>query len=213
LADFFSRSAVIDLAKDGPRLREGAFRYYGSLRLAPGKYRIRAFVRDEERGRFAFQVVRLDVPEPEARALRALPPLFFSAQGPGISLRDPSESKKPGSEPFELAGDAFIPQLRPQLASGKPTRLCLLLYAAGADPSGPLVRLEARVRDAQGHASAPAQFSVIGRTAPDASGLSKLLVEFAPQGLPPGNYSLLVTFRDSEGKGAPAETEAHFQIL
>jgi VWFA-related protein len=213
LADFFSRSAVIDLAKDGPRLREGAFRYYGSLRLAPGKYRIRSFVRDEEQGRFAFQVVGLNVPAPEARALRAMPPLFFSAQGPGISLRDPSENRKPGSEPFELGGAAFVPQLRPQLPSGKSTRLCLLLYAASTEPGGPLVQLEARVRDAQGHASAPAQFSVIGRTAPDASGLSKLLVEFAPQPLPPGNYSLLVTFRDSGGKGAPAETEAHFQIL
>jgi hypothetical protein len=213
LADFFSRAVALDLARDGARLREGAFRYYGSLRLSPGKYRIRSFVRDEERGRFAFQVVRLEVPEPEDRALRALPPLFFSAQEPGISLRDPSESKKPGSEPFELAGDGFIPQLRPQLPSGKSTRLCLLLYAASAEPGAPLIQLEARVRDAQGHASAPAQFSVIGRTAPDASGLSKLLVEFAPQPLPPGNYSLLVTFRDSGGKGPPAETEARFQIL
>jgi hypothetical protein len=142
-----------------------------------------------------------------------MPPLFFAAQGPGISLRDPSESKKPGSEPFELGGDGFIPQLRPQLPSGKSTRLCLLLYAASAEPGAPLVQLEARVRDAQGHASAPARFSVIGRTAPDASGLSKLLVEFAPQPLPPGNYSLLVTFRDSGGKGPPAETEARFQIL
>jgi len=214
LADFFSRSVAIDVARDGARLRDGAFRYYGSLRLGPGKYRIRSFVRDEERGRYAFQVARLDVPEPaEARALRALPPLFFSAGGPGISLKDPSESKKSGSEPFELAGDVFIPQLRPQLASGKSTRLCLLLYSAAAVPGAPLVRLEARVRDSQGHASAPAQFSVIGRTAPDASGLSKLLVEFAPQVLPPGNYSLLVTFRDSGGKGVPLETEAHFQIL
>src|SRR5439155_276727 len=82
------------------------------FRLAPGKYRIRSFVRDEERGRFAFQVVRLDVPEPaETRALRALPPLFFSAGGPGISLKDPAPATKPGSEPFELAGDLFIPQL------------------------------------------------------------------------------------------------------
>jgi hypothetical protein len=215
LADFFSRSVALDLARDGPRLREGAFRYYGTLRLAPGKYRIRSLVRDEERGRFAFQVVNLDVPAPEASALRALPPLFFSAQqGPGISLKDPSPNKgAAASEPFELAGDGFIPQLRPQLASGKSTRLCLLLYAAAASPGAPLVRLDARVRDAQGHASVPAQFSVIGRTAPDASGLSKLLVEFAPQALPPGNYSLLVTFQDSGGKSAPTETEAHFQIL
>jgi hypothetical protein len=215
LADFFSRSVALDLARDGPRLREGAFRYYGSLRLAPGKYRIRSFVRDEERGRFAFQVVNLDVPPPEARALRALPPLFFSPQqGPGISLKDPSPNKGVAvSEPFELAGDVFIPQLRPQLASGKSTRLCLLLYAASDDPKTPVVSVEARIRDAQGHAWAPAQFAVIGRTNPDATGLWKLLVEFSPQALPPGNYSLRITFRDSDGKGAPTESEAPFKIL
>jgi hypothetical protein len=217
LADFFSRSVALDLARDGPRLREGAFRYYGSLRLAPGKYRIRSFVRDEERGRFAFQVVNLDVPAPEARAPRALPPLFFSAQqGLGISLKDPSQNKGTGSavsEPFELAGDMFIPQLRPQLTSGKSTRLCLLLYAAGDDPKTPVISLEARIRDAQGHAWAPALFSVIGRTNPDATGLYKLLVEFSPQALPPGNYSLRIVLRHSDGKGAPTESEAPFKIL
>lgn len=215
LADFFSRSVALDLARDGPRLREGAFRYYGSLRLAPGKYRIRSFVRDEERGRFAFQVVNLDVPAPEARSLRALPPLFFSTQqDPGISLRDPSPNNGgPISEPFELAGDLFIPQLRPQLASGKSTRLCLLLYAAGASSKTPAVSLEARIRDAQGHAWAPAQFSVIGRTNPDATGLWKLVVEFSPQALPPGNYFLRIVFRESDGNGAPTESEAPFTIL
>jgi hypothetical protein len=216
LADFFARSVALDLARDGARLRDGAFRYFGSLRLLPGKYRIRSFVRDEDRGRFAFQVVPLEVPAAEARALRAFPPIFVDSQGPGISLRDPTEKKgavSPASEPFELAGDAFVPRLRPQLLSGTPTRLCLLLYAASTDPKGPLVRLEARIRDAKGHASAPARFAVIGRTAPDASGLWKLLVEFAPQALPPGNYSLRVTFQDSAGTGPIAETEAPFQIL
>jgi VWFA-related protein len=213
LADFFSRSVAVDLARDGPRLREGAFRYYGTLRLAPGSYRIRSFVRDEDRGRFAFQVVSLDVPEPAVRALRAMPPLFFAADGPGISLKDPSKPEGAGREPFELAGNAFVPQLRPRIVSGKSARLCLLLYAASADPNDPLLRLEARVRDAHGRLSSPAQFSVIGRTAPDASGLTKLLVEFAPQGLPPGDYSLSVTFRDSRVSGPPAVTEAPFQIL
>jgi VWFA-related protein len=213
LADFFSRSVGIDLSRDGPRLRDGAFRYYGILRLSPGKYRIRSFVRDEERGRFGFRVVSLDVPAPESGALRALPPLFVAAEGPGISLRDQTGREGSVSEPFELAGDSFVPQVRPRLAAGKSTRLCLLIYSAGAAAAGPLMRLEARIRDEQGHSFEPAQFSVIGRTAPDSKGLWKLLVEFAPQALPSGDYSLLVTLRDSAGKGATAETEAPFKIL
>jgi VWFA-related protein len=212
LADFFSRSVGIDLSRDGSRLRDGPFRYYGILRLSPGRYRIRSFVRDEERGRFGFRVVTLDVPAPEPGALRALPPLFVAAEGPGISLRDQT-GKGSVSEPFELAGDSFVPQVRPRLAGGKSTRLCLLVYSTGAAAAGPLVRLEARIRDEQGHSFEPAQFSVIGRTVPDSKGLWKLLVEFAPQALPSGEYSLLVTFRDSARNGAVAETEAPFTIL
>lgn len=213
LADFFSRSVAIDLARDGSRLRDGAFRYYGLLRLSPGTYRIRTFVRDEDSGRFGFRVVSLDVPASEAGALRALPPLFFADEGSGISLRDRTEKKPSVSEPFEIAGDAFVPQIRPRLAAGKPTRLCLLLYSAGKDPADTLVRLEAWVRDVRGRSFEPAQFSVVGRTAPDARGLWKLLVDFAPQSLPPGDYSLSVTFRDSAGNSRVAQTEAPFSIL
>jgi VWFA-related protein len=215
LADFFSRAVGIDVARDGARLRDGAFRYYGTLRLPAGRYRIRSFVRDEDGGRFAFRVVLLEVPNGASTTVRALPPLFFGAERAGISLRDrPSDPDPAAREPFELAGDPFIPQVRPRLAAGHPTRLCLLLYAAAnSNPASPHLRLEARIRDAQGRSSRPAQFDVIGRTAPDETGLWKLLVEFAPQALPPGNYSLLVIFRDSAGGNVPAETEAPFTIL
>ena len=213
LADFFSRSVAIDLARDRTRLSDGAFRYYGVLRLFPGKYRIRTFVRDEDSGRFGFRVVPLDVPPSEAGVLRALPPLFVAAEGHGISLRDRERHESSVSEPFELAGDSFVPQLRPRLAAGQPTRLCLLLYSGAPDPTRSLVRLEARIRDGLGHSFEPARFSVVARTAPDARGLWKLLIDFAPQSLPPGDYSLLITFGDSAGKGAAAETEAPFTIL
>jgi hypothetical protein len=132
--------------------------------------------------------------------------------GPGISLRDPATTKAAAAEPFELAGESFVPQLHPQLAPGKPARVCLLLYGASAEPSA-LVRVEARVRDRNGKATTPARFAVVGRTKPDARGLTKLLVELEGEPLPPGEYSLSVTYRDPAGKGTPAETEAAFRIL
>jgi hypothetical protein len=59
------------------------------------------------------------------------------------------------------------------------------------------------------------RFAVRGRGSDGArfERLTKLLVELEVNALPPGDYSLAVTFRDPCGRGAPAETRAGFRIL
>jgi VWFA-related protein len=213
VADFFARSVVLDLAKEETRLRGGAFRYCGSLRLLPGKYRLRAFVRDEDQGHFSFRTVSLDVPEVGTAVLQALPPLFLERDVPSVSVSEPSgKESAPAAELFELAGEGFLPRLRPQLFAGEVARLCLMLYAR-AGGAGDSFQLEVRVRDAQGRVFAPARFVVLGRSAPDSTGLMKLLVEFTPLPLPPGDYSLLVTVLDPAGSSPAAQTEAPFRML
>jgi VWFA-related protein len=213
VADFFTRSVTLDLATEGALLRAGAFRYCGSLRLLPGRYHLRAFVRDEDLGRFSFRIASFEVPDGAKAGVRALPPLFFEAGASGVSVSEPAgkESAR-AADLFELAGEVFLPRLRPGLTAGKAARLCLILYTragAGGDP----FQIDARVRDAQGRAFAPARFAVLGRSSPDSTGLLKLLVEFTPLSMPPGDYSLSVTVRDSEGSHPAAQTEAPFRIL
>jgi VWFA-related protein len=214
VADFFTRSVALDLAKEGAHLRAGAFRYCGSLRLLPGRYRLRAFVRDEDRGRFSFRIASLEVPDAANAGVRALPPLFFESGGAsGVSVSEPAgKETSRAADLFELAGEGFLPQLRPGIAVGKVTRLCLMLYPrAGA--AGDPFQIDARVRDAQGRAFAPARFVVLGRSSPDSTGLLKLLVEFIPLSLPPGDYSLSVTVSDPRDLNSPAQAEAPFRIL
>lgn len=213
VVDFFTRSVTIDLAKDGSRLRAGAFRYCGSLRLLPGKYRLRAFVRDEDQGRFSFRVASLEVPDVAQAGVRALPPLFFEPGATGVSVSQPAgKESSAAAELFELAGEAFLPRLRPGLAVGRATRLCLMLYPRTGTASDPF-QIDARIRDAQGRAFIPARFVVLGRSSPDATGLLKLLVEFIPLSLPPGDYSLSVTVRDPKDSNPGAQAEAPFRIL
>ena len=215
VADFFTRSVALDLTKESAHLRAGAFRYCGSLRLLPGRYRLRAFVRDEDLGRSSLRIVSLEVPAAagaDADA-RALPPLFFDAVTAGVSVSEPaSKESASAAELFELAGEGFLPRLRPGLAAGQAARLCLMLYPrAGA--AGATFQIDARVRDAQGHAFTPGRFAVLGRSSPDATGLVKLLVEFIPQSLPPGDYSLSVTVRDPGASNPATQAEAPFRIL
>ncbi len=214
VVDFFTRAVALDLAKESAHLRAGAFRYCGSLRLLPGRYHLRAFVRDEDRGRFSFRVASLEVPDAAKVGLRALPPVFFESGGAsGVSVSEPAgKESAPAAELFELAGEGFLPSLRPGLTAGRVARLCLMLYQrAGA--AGDPFQIDARVRDTQGRAFAPARFAVLGRSSPDSTGLLKLLVEFTPLSLPPGDYSLSVTVRDPGDTNLAARADAPFRIL
>ncbi len=90
VADYFARSIVLDVAKDGARLRSGGLRYCGSLRLLPGSYRLRVFAQDEDRGQFSFKAVSVEVPEAEKAAVQVLHPLFLEPEAPGVNVSEPA---------------------------------------------------------------------------------------------------------------------------
>src|SRR5262249_37872693 len=129
VVDFFTRSVSLDLAKESARLRTGAFRYCGSVRLLPGKYHLRAFVRDEDQGRYSFRVASLEIPADTQAGVRALPPIFFEpGAAAGLALTEPKGKESVvAAELFELAGEIFLPQLRPGLTDGRAMRICLMV--------------------------------------------------------------------------------------
>ncbi|MEP7131610.1 MAG: VWA domain-containing protein [Acidobacteriota bacterium] len=212
VADFFTRSITMEPAQQ-EALRNGAFRYCGSIRVVAGKYRLRAFVRENESGRHAFRVASIDVPEGSKAALHALPPLFVNSEAaPGISVSEPAgKESAAASEVFQIGGSGFIPQLTPQIESGKPARLCVMVYSHGraADEA---FQMEATVLGAGGRPFPPAKVVVLGRSLPDTTGLQKLLVEFTPLSLPAGEYSLSLTLRD-KGQASATRADTLFRIF
>ena len=213
VADFFARSVTMEVSQR-EALRSGAFRYCGSIRVVAGKYRLRAFVRENEQGRHAFRVAWIDVPEGSQTSLHALPPVFVSSDlAPGISVSEPAGKESPSaSEIFQIGGDGFIPQLTPQLEPGKPARLCVMVYSHGRG-ANEAFQMEATVLGAGGRRFPPAGFVVVGRSLPDTTGLQKLLVEFTPLSLPAGEYSLSLTLRDKGQSSATRAAAAIFRIL
>jgi hypothetical protein len=72
--------------------------------------------------------------------------------------------------------------------------------------------LEAKVWDAKGRAFAPSGFRLVGRSAPDAHGLVKILANFTPGLLPPGEYALSVSLGGQENSDATTPARAPFRI-
>jgi hypothetical protein len=209
--DYRSRAVTLDLERDAEHLRRGPLRYYAPLQLPPGRYRIRVLARDESLGRAGFQAVSLEVPESgTADPLLSSPPLFVAPDG-GVSLRDGGDPKRSSSEPLELAGDAFVPQADPELTSGRPVKICLLLQSKPGETGDPGLELQARLRGEGREDWSPARVNVLGRTAPDLTGLWKVLVEFAPEGLAAGRYVFEVHVREQRSRRSSV-SQAAFRV-
>jgi VWFA-related protein len=211
LADYFSRTISLDLARQGGKLASGDFRYYGICHLLPGRYRVRAYVRDEKTGRYGFTSSSLEVPEAGGDQLRALPPMFMSDTGLGMNVRDTVSPSSDAGEPFEVQGIPFVPRVDPSIASGVGSKVCLMVYRPGAVPGSPF-SIDAEILDAGGRTRGPARVALIGRSHLDRGGLEKLLFDFTAGNLPPGEYSLRITVRDTGLHDQSSSSEARFTV-
>lgn len=211
LADYFSRTISLDLAQQGGKLASGDFRYYGICHLLPGRYHVRAYVRDENTGRYGFTTSSLEVPEAGGAQLRALPPMFMSDGGRGMNVRDTGSPTSDAVEPFIVQGTPFVPRVDPAIAPGVGSKICLMVYRPGAIPGSPF-SIDAEIVDAGGRTRGPARVALIGRSHPDRGGLEKLLLDFTAGNLPPGDYSLRITVRDTGLHDQSSSSEARFTI-
>jgi hypothetical protein len=171
---------------------------------------IRSLAREEASGEFGLRAATVEVSDTSAGPV-ALTPTFVLGGDAGISIRAPRDEGADSGEPFELAGKAFIPELRPELEAQAPARVCVMLYPPRREGSADYA-LEAKVWDAMGRAFAPSGFRLVGRSAPDAQGLVKILADFTPGLLPPGDYALSVSLSAQESSDATALARAPFRI-
>jgi VWFA-related protein len=208
--DFFFRWLTLDEDRETVKLPTSAVRYSSVLKLLPGRYRIRALAREEASGQYGLRAATVEVSDASAGPV-ALTPTFVSGGESGISIRAPRDEGADSGEPFELAGKAFVPDLRPELEPQAPARVCVMLYPPRREGSADYA-LEAKVWDAKGRAFAPSGFRLVGRSAPDAQGLVKILADFTPGLLPPGEYALSVSLGGRESSDATTPARAPFRI-
>ena len=189
VVDFLQQRINIDMTKAGDTVRGTGVRYFGTLRLPPGQYAIKALLRVEETGRIGF--VRNDLTVPKFDTAVVLPPVLFTDPANWVMLVGPSRGDDYGY-PF-AAGDAkYIPKFGGNVSAAQEYKLALFLYRV------PLENLEVKP-EIVGSAGVP-NVKLLGRTAADDRGGVKLLFSFKPENLPAGEHQLRFTIKAKDGQ-------------
>lgn len=188
--DYFTRVMGLDLAKIRERLARTGFKYWGHFELAPGDYTVRVLVRNGVVGSTGLRSVDVRVPKAEETAL--LPPLFPEPQGAWLIGRE--ESPGDFDYPFMLGQEPFIPAARPVVAAGSAAVVSLVVYNPGED-----ARVTSELRAPDG-TSAEGGSLVLEERAAAGMGMERFRASFTcPEGLPEGDYELVVRLAGAAG--------------
>lgn len=193
--DFMQQRVVLDVAKTGDTLRKTGVRYVGALKLEPGKYAIKALVRVDQTGRTGFFRTDLTVPSYAEQAV--LPPLAMGDAANWITLLSPTRGQDAASI-LSVGPDPFVPSTPARITAGTPLRFTLMVYrtpVADLGLSPVVVTPDGSTREAA--------VTLVGRTQPDAVGVTKLVFDFKPDGLAEGTYELRMNVTP---KNAPPAT-------
>lgn len=192
VVDHLQQRVALDLAKAGDTLRASGIRYYGTLRVAKGDHAIKALVRVEESGRIGF--ARADLPVPSFDSAVVLPPLLFEEPRKWVTLTGAARGDD-FPYPFAAGDEKYVPKSNPELDADGEYKLALFLYRMPVEGLG----LEPVVTTRDGRNKRAAKVSLLGRTAADANGGTKLLFSFRPEGLQSGEYELQLSVKAPGG--------------
>jgi VWFA-related protein len=188
--DSLFQRVTLDVGQAAAQLRDAGVRFYGTLRLAPGRYALKSLVRVSETDRKGFQ--RVDVQVPAEGDVSVLRPLFFAEAGNWVMVKAARDDPK-APYPFMLGNDAFIPAARATLRKGEPRLFTVFVYNAAADELTWEIAPVAKLVSAN-----------------NADAVTKLV--FALENVPAGAKELAVTIRrkgsaDARTVTAPIETQ------
>ncbi|MFL6248174.1 MAG: VWA domain-containing protein [Thermoanaerobaculia bacterium] len=128
--DSLFQRVVLELPKVGDRLGSTGIRFYGTLRLPPGRYAIKNLVHINETDTNGYRRVDLTVPAPGDVAV--VRPLFFQPADDWLMIKA-TRDKADLPYPFMIGGETFIPAARATLRKGEPRLFALFVYNADPD--------------------------------------------------------------------------------
>ncbi|MCP4663627.1 MAG: VWA domain-containing protein, partial [bacterium] len=194
MRDFFTRTVGLDISQGRQTILDSGVKYYGHLELAPGEYLLRVLVRNAHTGRTGVKMAPLTIPAWATAELTVLPPFFMDAPGKWLLVRERRGEGEGNSVvyPFTVNGEPYVPAARPVLQAEQPVEFCLVAYNLGRRDPG----LRGWVVGSDGAEIRGGELALRQRTITGISGFDKLLAEFRPQGLVPGEYTLQVAVTD-----------------
>jgi VWFA-related protein len=211
LSDFLVQTIALDLTKSRPKLLASGLKYYGELRLKPGRYRLRTLIRNGETGQMGLSVSSLLVPAFAQDQPYLAPPLFLEGAGDWVLVRGRRNAPTPnaptdaGSSPLlELSAEGLSASAEPQLQPGSASRVCLVAYNFGAPGGNDELRLNGQIIAFDGRPVQEGLLSIVGRSTAEADGRRVLLLAFTPPHLSAGRYGLRIFVQDAAGRARQA---------
>lgn len=210
LSDFLVQSVAIDLSENRRKLEGSGLKYYGELRLPPGRYRLRALVRNGETGHMGLSVTSLLVPAFAEDQPYLLPPVFLEGTGDWMLVRGrrapAAQSAEKGSSPLlELPAEGLAVSAEPRVQPGSASRVCLVAYHFGGPGGNGDLRLNGQIIAFDGKPVQEGELAVVGRTPAEADGRRVLMLAFtAPANLAAGRYGLRIFLQDAGGQARQA---------
>ncbi|HEY0781121.1 MAG TPA: VWA domain-containing protein, partial [Thermoanaerobaculia bacterium] len=197
LADFFSQTLMLDLAKVGAGLARGGLKFLGRLDLPPGAYTLRVLVRNARTGQSSLQQAEFAVQPTGSEANDLLPPLFLETQGRWLLARQAATSARPDRPyPFRSGDQTYLPVALPAAAPGEPVALALAGYDLGQGEQATAARLQG----ADGKDVAAGELRQVGREPGGGAGPDRLLLTWTAPPLPAGEYRLTLTVSATPGR-------------
>lgn len=194
--DFFTQTMRLDLAKVGEPIRKTGIKLFGDLDLTPGAYSVRVLVRNGQTGAAGMRVVSLEVPAFSQAAPVLLPPFFPEPAGRWLMAREIKVQEGKVPYPFMTGEQPYIPASRPALLPDQKAALSLVGYRLG---EGRLTA-QAMVMTADGKEAGEGRIEILRRETAGAEGPDRLQATFQPPRLQPGEYTLLVTVTNAQGR-------------
>jgi VWFA-related protein len=191
VVDFLQQRISLDLAQAGESVRKHGVRYFGTLRLPPGKYAIKSVVRVEESSRLGFDRHDLEVPAFDSAVVSG--PYLFSDPEDWVMLVGPTRGDD-YAYPFSAGESKYIPRSVAEVSPETEYKLALFLYRV------PLENLEVKPElvDPSGSVT-QADVKLLGRTAADERGGVKLLFSYKPAALAAGEHTLRFRVKPKDG--------------
>ena len=189
--DFLQERIGVDLDAAGDAVRKGGVRYYGTLRLPPGRYAVKALVRVAETGRIGYKREDVEVPAFDKAAI--MPPVVFEEPGQWAMLFGPSR----GDEypyPFAVGDAKYIPKSEPVVKAGGEYKIALFLNRVPLENLSVLPTLVT-----SGGTSQPANVTLLGRSSADERGSVKLIFNFQPKAIAAGRHELRFDVKAKDG--------------
>ncbi|HEX2831748.1 MAG TPA: VWA domain-containing protein [Thermoanaerobaculia bacterium] len=190
VTDYLQERVTLDLAKAGDALKNGGVRYFGTLRLPPGKYAVKTLLRVEESELIGFD--RHDIVVPSFSSASVLPPVFFNEPGSWAMIVGETRGDD-YPYPFAAGQTKFIPKTDAALTANTEYKVALFLFKV------PVENLSVLPTVVSANGTQTANMTLLGRTSPDETGLVKLLFNFKPPTLEAGKHEIRFDVKSNDG--------------